>query len=193
MHNTLKNIDKIDLIKRVKTSDQRAFQILYNYYFSKIYAFLNSLNLSTYADDVVQETFVILWNKREDLDVEKSFESYLFTIAKNLALKSLRKQIVYQLEESTEALEYKSSLVENDAFSEDLEKTYTTILSKLPERVKNVFELKRMYGWSTDQIAEHLHIAPKTVENHMNRALTILKKEMNSMSLLTILLFFKQF
>lgn len=187
----MRQIDKKDLIKRVKNSDQQAFQILYNYYFSKVYAFLNSLNLSTYADDVVQETFVILWSKREDLDEEKSFESYLFTIAKNLALKSLRKQIVYQLEEDTEVLEHKSSLVENDAFPDDVEKTYVKILSKLPERAKVVFELKRMYGWSTDQIAEHLGIAPKTVENHMNRALTILKKEMNSMSLLAILLFSK--
>ncbi|MDO6738748.1 RNA polymerase sigma factor [Wenyingzhuangia sp. 2_MG-2023] len=191
MRKVVRQIDKKDLIKRVKNSDQQAFQILYNYYFSKVYAFLNSLNLSTYADDVVQETFVILWSKREDLDEEKSFESYLFTIAKNLALKSLRKQIVYQLEEDTEVLEHKSSLVENDAFPDDVEKTYVKILSKLPERAKVVFELKRMYGWSTDQIAEHLDIAPKTVENHMNRALTILKKEMNSMSLLAILLFSK--
>lgn len=191
MRKVVRQIDKKDLIKRVKNSDQQAFQILYNYYFSKVYAFLNSLNLSTYADDVVQETFVILWSKREDLDEEKSFESYLFTIAKNLALKSLRKQIVYQLEEDTEVLEHKSSLVENDAFPDDVEKTYVKILSKLPERAKVVFELKRMYGWSTDQIAEHLGIAPKTVENHMNRALTILKKEMNSMSLLAILLFSK--
>ncbi|MDO6802002.1 RNA polymerase sigma-70 factor [Wenyingzhuangia sp. 1_MG-2023] len=191
MRKVVRQIDKKDLIKRVKNSDQQAFQILYNYYFSKVYAFLNSLNLSMYADDVVQETFVILWNKRESLDLEKSFESYLFTIAKNLALKSLKKQVVYQLEESALFLEQNIDLVENDAFTEDSEKLCSDILSKLPERAKHVFELKRMYGWSTDQIAEHLNISPKTVENHMNRALGILKKEVNNLSLLTLLFLVK--
>lgn len=184
--NTMSGISKKtttqELIIQVRSSDHSAFETLYNNYFPRVMGLLTTLHLTYYAEDVIQETFIIIWNRRHTLDPNKSFDSYIFTIAKNLALKTLKKNIK-DLLDAGEIEEKKILVAEIDPFLKETEQISTTILNSLPERPKAVFTMKRLQGWSTEQIAKHLKIAPKTVENHMNRALILLKENIKYLSL----------
>ncbi|UOB17270.1 RNA polymerase sigma factor [Abyssalbus ytuae] len=180
-----------ELIIKIKNSDHQAFKLMYNIYSPRLIRFLATLNLNDYSDDVIQEVFVTIWKKREELNIDKSFESYLFTITKNKALKILKKEIRFQLDNISDIKDEITFTIENDIFSDELHTSYETLINNLPERPKTIFKMRRLYGWSTEQIAEHLGITPKTVENHMNRALTILKRDIKYISVLIGLYFFK--
>ena len=77
------------LVIGLKNSNSKAFSRLFDRYYPKIKAFLIATHLTHHIEDVIQETFITVWNRRETLDVTKSFDAYLFTIAKNYALKAL--------------------------------------------------------------------------------------------------------
>ncbi|GLB52971.1 DNA-directed RNA polymerase sigma-70 factor [Neptunitalea chrysea] len=164
-------------VTQVKEGDYKAFEILYNKYFGRVYAFLQSLQLTEHADDVIQETFIIVWEKRATLQPDKSFNSYLFTIAKNQALKALRKGIKERID-AAEVEVADTHVSESNLISEEMEQAIQKSLEEMPERPRTVFEMKRYQGLSTKQIAELLNISASTVENHMNMALSILKKNM---------------
>lgn len=163
------------LIAKVKKGDYKAFESLYNSYFAKTYAFLHALRLGDNAEDIIQETFITIWQKRESLDPLKSFNSYLFTIAKNYALKDLKNTLGERT--GIEQVTIPDTLfTESKLEAAELEQVIQKSLNELPDRAREVFLLRRYEGFSVNQIAAKLGIAPSTVENHMNTALTLLKK-----------------
>ncbi len=85
---------EIELINAFKKGDSKAFEKLFQKYHKKLYSFLfYLLHTKEDAEEIVQETFVKIWEKREDLIDGYSFDSFLFTIAKNAFLNQNRKKI----------------------------------------------------------------------------------------------------
>lgn len=81
-----------DLVTELKKGSSQAFNTLFEKYNGKIYNFsLGYLNDREEAKEIVQDVFFKIWNAREDLSEEKSLDSYLFTIAKNTILNTIRK------------------------------------------------------------------------------------------------------
>ena len=79
------------LLKRLKNDDEAAFKVLFNDFYSKLYYFvLEFIPLKDIAENIVQDTLVTLWNKRNELKDDSNLTSYLFTVAKNNSLKKLR-------------------------------------------------------------------------------------------------------
>ena len=169
--------DKL-LVIGLKNSSEKAFNKLFEIYYPKIKAFLFSLNLNHSYEDVIQETFITVWNKRAFIKIDKSFDSYVFTIAKNYALKSLRKQLSNDIEATD--LDFQDTSVRADELFDSMyyRDKLESSLQKLPPKPKTVYTLKRQNGLSTKQVAAELDIAPKTVENYMTMALHFLKKEL---------------
>ncbi len=176
------------LVIGLKNSNVRAFGKLFELYQPKIKAFLLAKNLGDSVDDVIQETFITLWNKRETIDVKKSFDSYVLTIAKNYALKVLRKRLFNEVDVSKMAIQDLSSTPEQSIDIQYYESRIQSSLNRLPKQPKAVFELKRHQGMSTKQVALELGISPKTVENYMNKALTTLRNELKDFAWLMLLL-----
>ncbi len=177
------------LVRSLSKGDLLAFNTLYFYYSSRLYYFaLGYLKSKAEAEELVQEVFTIIWEKRADLKEELSFKSFLFTISFNIIRKHFRAR--------TYLSEYFKTVINDDLDLETLDKiTYdslykyiTDIVDQLPERRKEIFIKSRFDGLSIKEISEILHISHKTVENQLTDALKFLRKNLNR-ELIPVLLF----
>ena len=173
---------KDQIALRIKAGDEKAFELLFYKYYVRLCGFANRfLDDPENSREVVQETFVKIWEGRENIDPEESLKSYLFTITKNTALNRLRRKKV----ESKFIGIYKLVYIENDEYFDydsiqiqELEKSITDAISTIPTKSKRVFELSRIEGLTYGEIAETLKISVKTVETQMSRALQILRHKL---------------
>lgn len=132
------------------------------------------------AENIVQDIFVLLWEKRDVLDIQVSLTSYLFTLVKNRCLDFIRHKTVS--EEYAKEFQAKQAALEqlNYTFTseEDIEEVITAAIEKLPERCREIFIKSRIEGKKYKEIAEELNISVNTVENQIAIALKRLKVEL---------------
>ena len=191
----IKKIEHSDreLADKIKSGQLHAFDQLYERYSQNLYRFARSL-LKTHedAEEVVQEVFFRVWNKRKDLSGRKSFQSFLFTIAYNVVIDQLRKRVkdqkyaqflIYQAQrnfsKSGDNLEY-----------EDLKKQVEKAIHDLPEQRKQIYLMSREEGLSHKEIALRKSIKVKTVENHINLALRHIRKRLGRKDINIVLFLF---
>jgi len=132
------------------------------------------------AQDVVQDVFMNFWRKRDTLDIDLKVKSYLFTAVRNKALEVLRHEKMKENHADTvrinELLRYD---IEDEAEKYvRLEKIHAAI-GTLPDKCREVFSLSKLNGLSYNEIANHLNISVKTVENQIVRALKLLREKLN--------------
>ncbi|WPR75186.1 RNA polymerase sigma-70 factor [Algoriphagus sp. NG3] len=151
----------------------KAFDEIYNLSHKKIYSFSVRYGLSVAdAEEITQEVFVRLWDKRNSLDIGKSIQSYIYKIAKNIIVDEFKKKIKIQASQAYQMnLIVPVNNVQEDMDYKDLKNLMEETLLELPERRRKVFELSRINGLSHKEIALELGISIKTVENHLNLAL----------------------
>lgn len=130
------------------------------------------LNNTEVAEDIVQDVFMKLWNKKDQININTSVKSYLYKSTTNTALNYLEKNKV--IVQSDEALEFEP----NGQVAPDLQMSAKQLKSRideainnLPPKCKTIFILSRHEGMKYKQIADHLNISVKTVENQMSIAL----------------------
>ncbi|PBQ34937.1 RNA polymerase sigma-70 factor [Sphingobacteriaceae bacterium] len=144
------------------------------------------------AEEVVQNTFFNIWNKREALQISSSFKSYVYRAVHNDCLNKIKHGKV----KAVYAADYKSSMgggFDDSAKvleSKELGKQIHEAISSLPEQCGIVFKLSRFENLKYSEIAEHLDISVKTVENHMGKALKILRGHLKDYLPLVTWLFF---
>lgn len=186
--------EKIDLFSRLKDNDLSAFNEIYNIYSKKILNFAYSFSISLEdAEEIVQDTFVKLWKKREYLDLSKSAEALIFVIAKNLVLNKIKEYSVdrERLKSYFNSLEERldSSLEEKLNFKE-IESILNEIIEELPEKRKEIFKLNRFKGLTYKEIAKFLDVSPGTVEKQMKKALETINEKFGAYVKLFFLLSF---
>lgn len=171
-----------DLVAKLKSNSSSAFQALFEKYSQRIYRFsIGYLKNNQEAEEIVQDVFLRVWKTREKLVAEQSFESYLFTIAKNSILNTIRKANYEKAYLEYSSLQpNKNSLLEEELDFKELDRIYRQAIEKLPARRKEVYRLSRDKGLSNREIANELGISVKTVENQMTAALSGIKKELLS-------------
>jgi RNA polymerase sigma-70 factor (ECF subfamily) len=165
----------------VRAGDSKAFEVLFHTFHAPLCSFAyRYVEAADVAEEIVQEIFLFVWERRETWDVRTSIRSYLFTAVRNAAVSFLRHERVIRRRQS-EALE----LFQVSSPSADLEVAEGEIIAavqravgRLPERCRLVFTLQREQGLTYREIAEALGISPKTVEIHMGRALKTLRKSL---------------
>lgn len=180
------------LIKKIKEGDVEAFDALYHCYSNKLYHFIYGLvKNQDLAKDLLQEVFLNLWEKREQVDLNLSFDNYIFTITYNAVRKYFRKKSVelravdHLLRNSPEYLEDVEGTI---IYSELLELANKTI-ENLPPQRKIVYKLSKQEGMKLKEIAGKLDISPRTAENHLAKALKYLKEELSMISFHAFLFF----
>lgn len=164
------NLLVVDLIN----DDEKAFCILYAKYRRKLYLFaLTFLKSCGAAEDIVQDVFTLIWEKRKFLDPDASFQSYLYTITRNRVLNYIRDNTNKQ---SLEEIIYAEAI---DSGDDTFDKVTTDELVRLLEqsveiltsRQKEVYILSRKEGLSYQEIANKLNISVGTVGDHITDAL----------------------
>ncbi|WP_321290660.1 RNA polymerase sigma-70 factor [uncultured Sunxiuqinia sp.] len=182
-----KKESEIELIRDFKKGDSRAFEKLFQKYHKKLYAFLfNLLHSKEDAEEIVQETFLKIWEGRENFQENYPFEPLLFRIAKNTFLNYSRKKVnrtVFEKHFGFFANLSESSADQYVLFQETQE-IIDTILNGLPPKRKEIFLLQKVEGLSRKEIAEKLGISVITVDHQLNKANKYVKHEFKKLSLL---------
>lgn len=176
---------KIDtkIVKRFAKGDQKAFEEIYNFYKNSLYLFsVTLLRNQADAEEVVQETFVKVYQKIGTLKDYKTFHSWIFTINHNNAIKLYHKgkrQMVLDDEDLVENI-----VTSNESQKEDLDKqevinVIKDELDQLPEKFLVVGQLRFLDGLTTKEISEVLEIPEGTVKNRLNRIRNTIKPNLN--------------
>ena len=181
-----------DLIQNFIKGDASSFDEIFRIYNKKVYAFsLRNLKNKEDAEGVVQEVFVNLWKDRDRLKDMKSLESWIFAICFNTIRKHFRKMMreKQHLQKFAEISSRDDNSTVTDVEYNDLLEKAEKIIERLPERQKIIFLLSKREGLSNSEIAGKLNITKKTVENHLTRAKSFIKKALVDNGLLSLLFF----
>lgn len=183
------------LIHKLKRDDIRAFNLLFELYSSKLYHFaLGYLKSKEESEELVQEIFTRIWEKRAAIDPEQSFDSYLFTIAFNHIRKFFRSRAILNkyidfTQQQQPAEPVASPEVSYRALSELVEQ----LVGQMPEKRRLVFRKSRFEGKPISEIAREMGISTKTAENHLHTALKFLRQELAKEYLIGLLFFYLLF
>lgn len=189
----MKDINPSDVLPLLQSGDVTAFETIYRLYANNLYIFACSyISDKIAAEDIVQEVFVTLWDRRKALRIKSNIHGYLFTMVRNRCLDYLRKPrktISIDGEEVDERRINYQALQDEGAsrlIESELEKSIHDAIELLPEACRAVFLKTRIEGMKYKEAARELNISVKTVESHMTKALKHLRvhlKEFLSMLL----------
>lgn len=172
VHQTEQTEDKALLI-RLSEGDETAFVKIYNQYRHKIYTYAYQLSKSAdTADEIVQQVFIRIWQKRAQLNTELSFNAYIRKITLNHVLNHLKKVARQKSlqEEVFQLMEIGNSHTEDQLLEKELRKIYVDAIAKLPAQKKLIYQMSRTEELSHEEIALKLDISKNTVKNHMVEA-----------------------
>lgn len=131
------------------------------------------------AEDVVQDMFLHLWKNNDSLTINSTLKSFLFTSVKNKVYENARSRKSYQ--RALDSYKHKHSTATTDLSAESDKymsmERLSSLLRHLPPKCRNVFALNKLNGLTYTEIAQSEGISVKTVENHMIKALKILRTE----------------
>ncbi|WP_405380819.1 RNA polymerase sigma factor [Maribacter sp. LLG6340-A2] len=168
------------LIKALKKGESEAYKYLVDTYHQKLcaYAFglIKDVELS---EDIVQNVFIKIWKKRKKLDIKTNLSNYLYKSVYNKFIEQYRKERrVYSLEKIQ--IETINEYVQEDTNALDkLIKQIKVEIENLPPKCKQSFLLSKQEGLTNIEISEYLNISVKTVEGHITKAFTILRKNLH--------------
>ncbi len=185
-----------DYIVALKNEDYDAFDALFKRYSESIFAFVFSISKDSFiGEEITQTVFVKVWEKRMQIDEHFSFKAFLFRITYNETISYLRKEKAEKkrIQSYTSTRSYLSNETEYLVEFKSQEAAAHEIIDSFPERRKQVFKLSREQGLTNREIAEHLHISVKTVENQINSALKVLKSKLGVSGVPGLLFFFIMF
>ncbi len=177
----MKPLDQKDIISKIRSGDQLAFQNLFEkHYLPLVRITYHYTQDEEVARDLVQQVFIRFWEKREKLTIETSLYGYLRTMSVNEALGYLRTH--NRRRELLDARPYENGMAESGedlVMENELQTQIDNAVKALPDQCATVFRMSRYENMSYKEIAEAMKISPKTVENHIGKAL---KRLRNSLS-----------
>lgn len=171
------NIKEKELIQSINQGKPQAFEYVFKQYYPELARFaLSLLKNKTSAEEVVQEVFVKMWEKRSSINIKTSLKPYLYTAVKNRSFNYLSNK-ANQLSSLENGSNSASPLARAD--QQLSEKELKAILQKaiqgLPDKCRVIFMLSRNHKYSYQEIADKLDISKKTVEAQMGIALKKLR------------------
>lgn len=187
----INGIEEKILVERIISGDQTAFELIFRFYYPGLVVFTSQITLNQVeAEEIVQDFFVRLWIKRENINSSFSLKNFMFTSVKNSSLNYLKKEKIKGriISELTHLIEYDELYDPGLFIASELQNQVQEAFNKLPQRTREIFILSRFKGKKNDEIAEQLNLSKRTVETQISNALRILRVELKDY--FTLLLFF---
>ncbi|MDO6518106.1 RNA polymerase sigma-70 factor [Zobellia uliginosa] len=178
------------LLTCFRSGNQKAFKTLFDRYWEPMFVKANIiLQDSAVAQDVVQDIWINLWNKREQLEI-KNFESYISRSVRYGCYKYLRdsKFTVVQLQ-IIDSLPLATTDIDNLYNLEATQKVINESLEELPPRCQEIFTLSRIEDVPNEEIAIKLGISKRSVENQVSLALKVIRRHLAALHIFSILYF----
>jgi len=182
-------------LETIQSGNESAFEMTFRSYYQPLcryaYSFLED---KEEAEEVVQSAFITFWEKRKSLDIQTSLKSYLYRMVRNACLNVIKHEKVKQQHVAHEMAVTDSSYesVSQKVYATELESKISEAMKALPEQCRLVFQLSRFEELKYQEIADQLQISVKTVENHMGKALRIMREQLKDY-LPLFLIFMKDF
>ena len=176
-----------ELLTALSKGNQSAFDSLYLFYAPKVREFVfRLLKNPGEAEDVTQNIFLRVWEKRRELGGTRSLRSYLYTMARNAVFDIFSHSIVedkYMQEHINSAAERRDAPLSEKIETEELALLIAVAVDRMPEQRRRVFSLSRYEELSNKEIAARLNLSVKTVERHMTAALSQLRRLLTLLAL----------
>ncbi len=180
------------LVQALQAGSAIAFRNLFDKFHKKIFFVSKKMGLSAEdAEGVVQEVFLLIWEKRHTLRPDLSINAFLLTLTKRIVIKKIRYHLV-SYKHLEEVFHRVSDCVntEDSIIFNDLEAFALDYIDGMPAARKEIFLLSKREGLSNDEIAQQLQVSKRTVENQLYRAIKSIKTHLQKESYLppTVLL-----
>ncbi|NOS90506.1 MAG: RNA polymerase sigma-70 factor [Cyclobacteriaceae bacterium] len=175
-----------ELVQGNELAFEKIFKIYYKPLCHYAYSFLND---GAEAEEVVQNTFVKIWERRSNIQVQTSVKAYLYSMVRNSCLNVIKHEKVKKefAKDHQYVSETSRPVVEEKMISNDLESKIYEAMRALPEQCRLVFQLSRFEELKYQEIAEQLEISVKTVENQMGKALKTMRLHLKEYLVLVLL------
>jgi RNA polymerase sigma-70 factor (ECF subfamily) len=159
--------------------DKKLFEQIYKEHYAGLMHFATGwLGVESDAHEVVQEIFISVWEKGDDLNWDIGLKAYLYRSVKNRCFNLNRdRKITVDVEDQKEHIQSKVASPDQGLLDEDFNTRVNKAIESLPTRCRQVFLLKRREGFSQKEIAELMDTTEKTVENQMSKAMKILREK----------------
>jgi RNA polymerase sigma-70 factor (ECF subfamily) len=176
--------DDVELLARIRAGDAVAFERLFRCYAESLYTcaygYLGSRDA---AEEIVQQLFSTLWERRQSWQVSGTVVTYLFRAVRNASLNALRDQrrnLAFRARLSHAVSDAAQPPgIEQEIEAAELASAVARVVSRLPERCREVFRLNRYHQLTYAEVAQVLDVSVKTVEIHMARALKELRARLH--------------
>ncbi|HLT73533.1 MAG TPA: RNA polymerase sigma-70 factor [Ohtaekwangia sp.] len=184
-------LNENQLLETLKAGQITAFEMLFRTYYQPLcsyaYTFVQDKDE---AEEIVQSTFISLWEKKEVLEIRTAVKPYLYAMVRNACLNVLKHEKVKKEHAAVQMAmgERSSESVARTVMATELETRIYEAMDSLPEQCRLVFKLSRFEELKYSEIAEHLNISVKTVENHMGKALKLMREQLREYLPLLIIL-----
>jgi RNA polymerase sigma-70 factor (ECF subfamily) len=189
------DLSEKEVLQTILSGNESAFEMIFKAYYQPLcryaYSFLED---KEEAEEVVQSAFITVWEKRKSLDIQTSLKSYLYRMVRNGCLNVIKHEKVKQQHVAHElaVTEVSYESVSQKVYATELEIKITEAMKALPDQCRLVFQLSRFEELKYQEIADQLKISVKTVENHMGKALKIMREQLKEY-LPLLLIFMKDF
>lgn len=171
------------LFGQVKNNDLSSYEILFKKYYKELYRFAYSyVRDQTISEEMAQEVFLYIWEKREKIEVQTTLKTYLYSAIKNKCLNYIKLELPKQqaMSDVSEVMLSISTERIDEGENEKLKVYIQAAIDSLPKKCRNIFILSRNAGLTYEEIAEELDLSKKTVENQMGIALKKLRESLEA-------------
>lgn len=169
------------LINQLSKGDELAFGKIYDHYQDRVHLFVLKFVKSPHlSEDITQEIFIKIWEDRMDLTEKKSFQAWLFVVARNHTLNFLKKasRESVGVGEIVRNYPFQHNPIEEQMLEKEYLEKLQQVLDSLPERTREVFRLCREEDKSYDEVTEILGISRNAVKKHMVRSNKVFKESL---------------
>lgn len=172
------HLNEKELIERITMGDRRAFTMLFDAYYRSLGQYVYKMTESLEAtEEIVQDVFIKVWLKKDNLSSINNFSNYLFILSRNHTLNYLRKQATYKVHFQTWDGVQESNVGQPEVSDnyEDFRLLVEKAIEMLPAQQKKIYELCKVEKLKYEDVAAQLNLSLETVRKHMYLASKAIK------------------
>ncbi len=169
-----------EVIEQFRNGSEAAFEQVFRAYYKALASYARTIlkDLDD-AEDMVQQVFISLWEKRAAIEVHTSLKSFLYRAVHNACLNRLKQRAVRSNYARETVQLHQENLATDDKLQQkELQVKIEAALDTLPEQCAKIFKMSRFERLKYQEIADELGLSVKTVENQMGKALKLMREQL---------------